>query len=91
MNASEVVMTYKVWRLLNRKHHVTETRLAKAIGKTPALHAIKSVEDSFHVTIEKTEEGFHMVETEAKAPAARTRKAPVKKAAKKTAAKKKTA
>jgi hypothetical protein len=91
MNAFEIVRTYKVWRLLNRKHHVTETRLAKAVGKTPVLHAIKSVEDSFHVTIEKTEQGYHMVESEAKAPAPRARKAPVKKATKKAPSKKKAA
>lgn len=84
-------MTYKVWRLLNRKHHVTEIRLAKVIGKTPAFHAIKSVEDSFRVTVKKTEQGYHMVESEAMTPAARARKAPLKKAAKKAPAKKKAA
>lgn len=91
MNGTEVVMTYKVWRLLNRKHNVTEARLAKAIGKKPALHAIKSVEDSFHVTIQKTEDGYHMVESEAKAPAPRARKAPTNKVTKKGAGKKKAA
>lgn len=83
MNATEVLLVHKVWRLLNRKHQVTSARLAKAIGKVPAIQAVKSVEDAYGVHIEKSEDSYHMVETDAKAPAAKTRKTPVKKAAKK--------
>lgn len=89
MNASEVVMVYKLFRLFNRKWFVTEARLARAIGKTPAIQAVKSVEDSFHVSIEKLEQGYHMESTEAKKPAPRAaKKTPAKKAAKKVVAKK---
>jgi hypothetical protein len=67
---------------------VTSARFEKAIGKEPALQVVKSIEDAYHVSIEKTEGGYHMTETSAKHPVARKVKA---KKATKVAAKKKTA
>lgn len=84
MNADEVKLVVRVWKILNRKFYVTEARLAKVIGKTPAIQAVKSVEDSFHVSVEKLEQGYHMDATSAKAPVAKTlKKAAAKKVAKK--------
>jgi len=88
MNANQITLAYRTWRLLNRKWTVSPKRLQKSIGKEPALQVVKIVEDAFHVSIEKTESGYHMTETSAKQPA------PPKANAKKTtrvAAKKKTA
>jgi hypothetical protein len=88
MNATQITLLHKAWRLLNRKWFVTPARLEKTIGKEPVLQVVKSIEDAYHVSIEKTEGGYHMTETSAKQPVARKAKA---KKATKVAAKKKTA
>jgi len=88
MNAEMVILTYKVWRLLNRKHLVTKARMEKAVGKVPILQAVKAVEDAYGVHVTKDEHGYHMDETAAKAPTSRKPKA---KKATKPAAKKKSA
>ncbi len=56
------------------------------IGKEPAIQVVKRIEDAYHVSIEKTEEGYHMSETSAKQPAPRKAKTTKVAAKKKTAA-----
>jgi hypothetical protein len=75
MNATQITLLHKTWRLLNRKWFVTPARLEKAIGKEPAAQIVKRIEDAYHISIEKTEQGFHMSETSAKQPATRKAKA----------------
>jgi len=77
MDANQIVLAYRTWRLLNRKWNVSPKRFQKRIGKEPALRVVKMVEDAFHVEIEKTEQGYHLKGTEAKQ--AGTRKAKAKK------------
>jgi hypothetical protein len=88
MNATQITLLHRAWHLLNRKWFVTPARFEKTIGKEPALQVVKSIEDAYHVSIEKTEAGYHMTETSARQPVARKVKA---KKATKVAAKKKTA
>ena len=88
MNSSEIKLTHRVWMLLNRKDLVTHARLAKLIKKEPPMHALKRLEDAYQVTVEKTDTGYRLKETEAKKPVARKGKA---KKTSKVATKKKTA
>ena len=68
MNSAEIKLIHRVWMLLNRKNVVTPARLTKLIKKEPAMHVIKRLEDAYGVTIEKTNSGYHMKETEAVTP-----------------------
>lgn len=79
MDAAMIIVIHKAWRLLNRKWTVTEARFAKEIGKTPVLHVTKGIEDAYGLKVEKTEDGYHLRETSAKAPTARTPKKVAKK------------